>query len=466
MLKRYGQLMVTLLLLSDVLVAGLAWALAYEVRHLCGAFGLAAAPAPGFSEYLPLLALSMVLTPLIYGRFGLYQPQRTKALFGEDYNVARAVVTTWVLTYIIISFLAPESLSRLIQAGAFACWLVLASMNRVAARMTLRRFRRQGWNLRWAAIVGTGRLAQTLFHTLRHNPWTGVQARYFVADPDLRPHLLGLDVRGPLEAVGDVLAREPVDIVFVALPGDQHGQIAQVLDRLASANVDVRVVPDLLSFHYLRHDVTQLDNIPVISMTHSPQHGWNSLLKRLFDVVVSAVAIALLALPMLVIALAVKLTSKGPAFYGQVRASLGGAPFRIIKFRTMRHNAEEETGPVMAARDDDRVTPVGRFLRRTSLDELGQLFNVLAGHMSLVGPRPERPELVEQFRHQVPRYMLRQQVKAGLTGWAQVHGLRGQTSLRKRVQYDLYYITNWTFGLDIRILLMTPFRGLINPNAY
>jgi putative colanic acid biosynthesis UDP-glucose lipid carrier transferase len=189
-------------------------------------------------------------------------------------------------------------------------------------------------------------------------------------------------------------------------------------------------------------------------------------LKRAFDLLVSAVSLPLLVLPMLLIALGVKWSSPGPVFYRQERASLGGKPFQILKFRTMVVDAEKSVGPVWAFDNDSRATRFGRFLRRTSLDELPQLLNVLWGDMSLVGPRPERPELIERFRHQVPRYMLRHHVKAGLTGWAQVHGLRGRTSLRKRIQYDLYYIRHWTFGLDLWILALTPFRGLVNPNAY
>jgi len=170
--------------------------------------------------------------------------------------------------------------------------------------------------------------------------------------------------------------------------------------------------------------------------------------------------------PMLLIALSIKFSSRGPVFFRQKRTSLGGKPFQILKFRTMIQDAEAQTGPVWAAPEDQRVTRIGRFLRRTSLDELPQLINVLVGQMSMVGPRPERPEFIERFRHQIPRYMLRHQVKAGITGWAQVHGLRGRTSLLKRVRHDLYYIDNWSFGLDMLILLMTPFRGLVNRNAY
>ena len=201
-------------------------------------------------------------------------------------------------------------------------------------------------------------------------------------------------------------------------------------------------------------------------MTHSPQHGWNSVSKRILDIFGSIAAMVVFAIPMIIFAAAVKLTSRGPVFYCQKRASLGDRVFTIVKFRTMIDNAEAGTGAVWASSDDVRVTWIGRFLRRTSLDELPQLFNVLLGQMSLVGPRPERPELIQRFRENVPRYMLRNQVKAGMTGWAQVNGLRGGTSLRKRVQYDLYYISNWSLGLDLWILFVSLFRGFINPHAY
>ena len=273
---------------------------------------------------------------------------------------------------------------------------------------------------------------------------------------------MGLEVKGPLNSTAGAIAAQPVDIVFVALSGASRDKTDHVLRQLASTSVDIRVVPDLPSLHYLKHEVTLIDDLPIITLTHSPMHGWSGMLKRAFDLVFATAALLAMAFPMLVIAVLIKLTSRGPVFYRQQRASLATEPFTIIKFRTMVPNAEAASGPVWTARNDPRVTPIGRILRYTSLDELPQLLNVIRGDMSLVGPRPERPELVERFRRTIPRYMLRHQARAGLTGLAQVYGLRGQTSLRKRIQYDLHYITNWTFGLDIRILLMTVFGRLFN----
>ena len=239
-----------------------------------------------------------------------------------------------------------------------------------------------------------------------------------------------------------------------------------MLNTLSGFVTDVCFVPDMPAPSLLRRQVSQLGALPIVSLTHTPQEGWNCLLKRGFDIVASLAALVVLSPLMLVIAAAVRCSGPGPVLYHQTRMSLGGRAFRLLKFRTMVSGAEDETGAVMAQRDDPRVTRVGRLLRRTSLDELPQLLNVLAGQMSLVGPRPERPELIDRFAHEVPRYLLRQQVKAGITGLAQVYGLRGRTSMRRRIRYDVFYVNNWTFGLDLRILVLTLTRGLINPNAY
>ncbi len=458
--------MVALLRLGDLLAAAGSWVGGFYLRLLLGRIGWLKEFELTSRDLAQFLPVALILTMVIFSRLGLYEPKRVKRLMFQTAGVVRAVFGAWGISYVILSFSRTGGLSRGMMGLVLLIWLAAAIGSRIAARAALNQLRRHGRNLRSAAIVGTGRLGQKLHQVLDRNKWTGIVPRYFVASAAEGRKLFGLDVLGPAGAIDAVLATQPVDIVFVALPGRQHAEIEQVLDRLATTNAEVEIVPDLLSFHFLKHDVTQLDELPVITLTYSPQHGWNSVLKRALDVVGSVVALAVLSIPMLIIAAAVKLTSKGPVFYSQKRTSLGGRPFRIIKFRTMVRDAEAQTGPVWAARNDPRITRMGRFLRRTSLDELPQLFNVLLGQMSLVGPRPERPELIERFRDRIPRYMLRHQVKPGLTGWAQVHGLRGLTSLRKRVQYDLYYIANWSFGLDLRILLVSPFRGLVHPNAY
>ena len=271
---------------------------------------------------------------------------------------------------------------------------------------------------------------------------------------------------GPYTAIGDMLASRPVDIVFVALPARDSAGTEEVLGELANTHVDVRIVPDMLSFQFLKHDLSQLDNLPIVTLTHTPLRGWNGALKRGLDLAGSALGLVVLSLPLLLIALVVRLASGSPVFYRQMRTSLSGKPFVMIKFRTMTVGAETATGPVWVTEDNPCITcAFGRFLRRTGLDELPQLVNVLLGDMSLVGPRPERPEFVERFRKQVPRYMLRYHAKGGLTGWAQVHGLRGRTSIRKRLQYDTHYLCHWSFGLDLWILFITLLRLFVPPRG-
>lgn len=466
MLKRYGQFVLVLVACGDIAVAAVAWGVGYALRILWGKLGLTDHPLPPFSEFVPMMAFSLILTALILVRLGTYAPRRTKSQPRETVDVCRAVLLAWLVAYFGHMVIERSTPSRLMMVSVLGAWLVLAATYRVLARRTLRRLRSRGWNLRTAAIVGSGRLGQKLYHALKRNSWTGITPHYFVDDHIKRDELCGLKVYRPVEGVADIVAIKPVDIVFVALPASDHDRVPALLDQLVETNVAIHIVPDLLSFSFLGQDVSQLENLPVISMTHSPQHGWNSILKRTFDLAFSLLALVILAFPMAVIALLVKLTSRGPVFYRQMRTSIGGKPFHMIKFRTMVQDAERTVGAVWAKKGDSRVTRLGAFLRRTSLDEFPQLINVLLGQMSLVGPRPERPELVDRFRRQIPKYMLRSQVKSGLTGWAQVHGWRGHTSLRKRIQYDLYYITNWTFGLDMWIMVMTLFRGFRDPNAY
>jgi exopolysaccharide biosynthesis polyprenyl glycosylphosphotransferase len=460
------MLMISLLVVSDILAAFAAWVAAYLLRIVAGEWGLSKFSPPSFQEFLPYVFLSLVICPLVYSRMGLYGPKRTISLFRELAAVVRAVLLTWVLAFLATSLTRQAPLSRLMMLLMVVPWMVLATTSRAIGRLGLRYVRRRGGNLRSAAIIGAGRLGQKLKNTLTRNPWTGIVVRYFIDDNCPNKEIDGLEVHGPIDDTERILAQDPVDIVFVAMSKVSHEDLEEVVNRLSATNVDLRVVPDLLAVQFLRHEVAQLDDLSIITLTHSPQQGWNSLLKQAFDVVLSLLALILLAGPMLIIAISAKLTSRGPVFYRQARASIGGKTFNMLKFRTMKVDAEAQTGPVWTAPNDPRVTPFGRFLRRTSLDELPQLINVLVGDMSLVGPRPERPELIERLKSQIPRYMLRHQVKAGITGLAQIHGFRGRTSLRKRLQYDLFYIRNWSFGLDLWILLLTPFRGVLNTNAY
>jgi Undecaprenyl-phosphate glucose phosphotransferase len=270
---------------------------------------------------------------------------------------------------------------------------------------------------------------------------------------------------GSYSDIGSFLGRTDIDQIVVALPLEDQQTLPEIMSQLQDSLVDIKIIPDLYQFASIGGAIEEFEGLPVISLQECPLDGINLFTKRTVDLLVASLLLLVLSPLMSIIALLVKLTSRGPVLFKQERVSFDGTPFRIIKFRTMYLDAESG-GPGWTKPGDDRVTPLGRFLRSTSLDELPQLLNVLKGDMSIVGPRPEQPVFIREFRQHIPRYMLRHKVPAGMTGWAQVHGWRGDTSIDKRIEYDLYYIENWSIFLDLKILFLTVFRGFRNRNAY
>jgi Undecaprenyl-phosphate glucose phosphotransferase len=293
----------------------------------------------------------------------------------------------------------------------------------------------------------------------------GIKSIGFV-DEKVNRFCSDLDLLGSFSDLPLLVQKYGVSHVFIALPMGRYDDVRRVFAILAQSLVDVRLVADVPDLAGLTFTTSNLDGLPLLGLRESPHFGLNIVVKRAMDIVLSLVALVVLSPVMLLIAALIKLTSPGPVFYRQERCGLNGKSFFMLKFRSMRVDAEKETGAVWARQKDDRRTGLGAFLRATSLDELPQFINVLKGDMSLVGPRPERPVFIQKFARTIPNYMARHCVKAGITGWAQVNGWRGNTSLRKRLQFDLYYITHWTPWLDIRILWLTVFKGLVNRNAY
>jgi Undecaprenyl-phosphate glucose phosphotransferase len=466
MLKRYGHVMVTAMGIADLATLALAWIAAYFLRFEAGLVEYhEAVPYGEFVALLPYVAGAHLAA---YLGVGLYQPKRRQAVWLELGELLRAVAVGWVLMVGLIYFVREQRLSRGTMVVFGVVNLAGLAAARVAVRTLLHALRRHGYNLRYVAIVGAGPLGQALLARIRSNPWTGLVPKFFIDD---RPELAGrevarLPVRGNSAELVHLLETEPVDEVYVCLPQTDWERMGDLIDTLSRTTATVRIVPDLAGFLMFHTSTSTFDGLPVISLQDSPLYGWGGLVKQVFDRV-GALALLLLFGPlMLLIAAAVKLTSRGPVFYRQVRVGLDGRPFQMLKFRTMKVDAEDHTGPVWAKKDDDRRTWLGTLLRRTSLDELPQFFNVLMGDMSLVGPRPERPVFIRKFREELAPYMIRHKVKPGITGWAQINGYRGDTSIRKRLQYDLYYIRNWSFLFDIRILFETLFKGFVNKNAY
>jgi Undecaprenyl-phosphate glucose phosphotransferase len=335
-------------------------------------------------------------------------------------------------------------------------------------REVLERRWRAGIGLKRVLIAGSGELGRLVADKILEHRELGYQIIGFVDDKAAGDHLgyRGLPLLGTIDEASDISSREAIDHLYVALPPEQHVQMLELIDSTSRGFVDVKVVPDLLQVIALRARLEDLDGVPVININDVPLQGFNSVVKRAIDVAISSFALFLLAVPLAIVGLLIRVTSRGPVLYYQERMGLDGKSIMILKFRSMHEDAEAETGPVWARENDPRVTRLGRFLRKSNLDELPQLWNVLRGDMSIVGPRPERPHFVEQFKHRIPSYMLRHKVKAGLTGWAQVHGWRGNTSIEKRIEYDLYYIENWSVSLDIKIMWLTLLRGFFHKHAY
>ena len=462
----------------DALLGGAAFLLAYAVRFESG---IIPAPRghPPFDQYLALAPAIGLLVVFSYQLLGAYRLRRSRSRVDDFFTtfvgtLAALVVGLSATLYVQVYYASPEAQ----QAGSYQvsrlAWVLFLGFNvgltygsREALRLLMQRRFRAGIGLRRVLIAGTGDLACHVADRFLSHAEFGYQIVGFVDDSgDDRIGYRGLPLLGPLDDAEEILQQERIDQLYVALPTEKHLEMLQLVEAANRECVDVNVIPDFLQFVTLRARLEDLDGIPVINVNDVPLRGLGSVVKRLMDLGLSAAALVVLALPFAAIAAAIRFTSPGPVFYRQERMGLDGRPFPVLKFRSMFDDAERETGPVWTRENDPRRTPVGRFLRRFSLDELPQIWNVLKGEMSVVGPRPERPFFVERFKKSVPQYMLRHKVKAGLTGWAQVNGWRGNTSIEKRIEHDLYYIENWSIALDVKIIWLTLLRFSFHRHAY
>jgi Undecaprenyl-phosphate glucose phosphotransferase len=473
MVRRYNRLLVAFYVFTDALLAIWAFVLAYGIRFESGLIPVTKGYPP-LDNYLNVLPFVAILTPLAFQLQGIYRLRRGRSrvddffavLVGSILSVVFGVVSTLYVQAYYVSEETKASgayeVSQLVWALFFALNVLFTYSSREGIRWLLERRWRAGIGLKRVLIAGSGDLGRMVADRILQHRELGYQVVGFVDDRAGGDHIgyRGLPLLGTLEDVTDVARRERVDHLYVALQLDEHSKLLDLVELTSREFIDIKVVPDLLQFIALRARLEDLDGLPVINLNDVPLQGFNSWLKRVIDIMLSTAALALLAIPMAIIALVVKWTSPGPVFYRQERMGLDGKAFTVYKFRSMYHDAEESSGPIWAREDDPRATPLGRWLRRFDLDELPQFWNVLRGDMSIVGPRPERPFFVEQFKHRIPQYMLRHKVKAGITGWAQVNGWRGNTSLEKRIEYDLYYIENWSVTLDLKIMWLTVVRGL------
>jgi exopolysaccharide biosynthesis polyprenyl glycosylphosphotransferase len=449
----------------DALMAVLAFYLAYQLR--------ATVPFPSalklgpFADYLDLVVIQVLtLIPTMFF-LRLYHPRRGGSRVDLLYTILSAVsITTVIATS--LSYLTRQGERELTRGLILYNW-ALATLLITLGRLLVGVLQRtvQGRHPDRMLLVGTGEVARMIHQKTVQSPHLGYRVIGFVNGHEGDREIAGVPVLGSQADLGRILAENHVEDVVITLPEATHDQLLDMISICESHHASVRIFPDLFQIIASELTIGDLDGLPLLAVRDVALRGWKLTVKRAMDIAASAVGLTVLSPFMLLTALLIKLTSKGPVFYAQERVGLDGKPFPMLKFRSMRVGAESDTGPVWATKDDPRRTWLGTFLRKTSIDELPQLINVLVGDMSLVGPRPERPVFVEQFKQVVPRYMERHQEKAGMTGWAQVNGLRGETSIVERTKYDLYYIENWSLLFDIKILVRTAlnaFRG--DRNAY
>jgi Undecaprenyl-phosphate glucose phosphotransferase len=473
MMRRYNRLLVAFYLLTDAFLGMSAFALAYVIRFQSGLIPVWEG-MPSFGWYMTLMPFVGALVPVAFHVQGLYRLRRGRTRVDDLFAVFVGSILAVILGVIGTLYYGTYYLSQaekdqgLYQVSQLV-WMLFLVIN-VVFTYTSRELVREALERRWKAgiglkrviIAGGGDLAKLVADKLLEHRELGFKVLGFIDDRASGDHIgyRGLPLLGTLAEADEIIKQEHVDHLYVALPLEEHVKMLGLVEMTNREGVDIHVVPDLLQFIALRARLENLDGVPLISLNDVPLRGFNSLLKRVIDMAISGTALLFLSAPFVVISALIRWSSAGSVFYKQERMGLDGRAFQVYKFRSMYDGAEDTTGPVWAREDDPRCTPVGRWLRRFDFDELPQFWNVLRGDMSIVGPRPERPYFVEQFKHRIPQYMLRHKVKAGITGWAQVNGWRGNTSLEKRIEYDLYYIENWSVGLDLKIMWLTVLKGL------
>ena len=462
--KVFNRLMVIL----DAAITAGSFMLAYFFKFyvLEEGPGIGVLPA---GEYVMLLPFIVPLYMLFYYACSMYAPKRTIRRRFEIYGVVKAN-TVGIVSLIIILYMIVREInySRSVMGFFYIFNVFFTSCFRLLLRKALRTIRSRGYNLKHILLVGYSRAAEEYIDRLMDNPQWG-----YVACGILDDHVpagtvyKGVKVLGRLANLEVILPENKLDEIAISLSLKDYHYLESIVSICEKSGVHTKFIPDYNSVIPTRPYTEDLMGLPVINIRYVPlTNTGNIIIKRTVDIAGALFGIVLTSPIMLLSAVLIKLTSPGPVIFRQERVGLHNTPFYMYKFRSMERQSPREEKRAWTVRNDPRVTPVGKFLRRTSIDELPQLFNILRGDMSLVGPRPERPLFVEKFKEEIPRYMVKHQVRPGLTGWAQVNGLRGDTSIRKRVDYDLYYIENWTLGFDLKIILMTFFTGFINKNAY
>jgi exopolysaccharide biosynthesis polyprenyl glycosylphosphotransferase len=465
MTRRRARLILgTVLLLTDATMMGLAFYLAYRLRLLTEYQRMFS-----FSYYEGMLLIQVATLLTLFFFSKLYHRQPAISRVDEIYSIFSNASVGIIITFAIISFFYRQELEypRLMMLYAWVLTIMLVSLGRFANRLMRRALQSQGWGRNRVLIVGIGEVGQMILGKIAHSQGLGYDVVGFVArEEEVEQKVDGSPVLGSTHDLPTILEDYAVDEVIIALPDASHEEILTLISLCERERVSIKVFPDVFQIMAQEISIGDLDGLPMVTVRDIALRGWKLTLKRGMDLLGATLGLIFLSPLMMLVGLMIKLDSPGSIFYCQERMGLDAKSFWTIKFRSMYQDAERETGPVWTTPDDPRRTQVGSLLRRFSIDELPQLINVLLGEMSLVGPRPERPIFVQRFQQFIPRYMDRHREKAGMTGWAQVNGLRGNTSIVERTKYDLWYIENWSLLLDIKIILRSVLAVFRARDAY
>lgn len=451
----------------DAIVIAISYWLSWFLRFETTIFG-GGVKSLTFGQYMLPLVFLVPGYLILYSAFSLYTSKRVQGRRLEFANVVKANVIG-ILVFLSASFFVDAKyFSRLMIIGFFFINIVLEEIVRMIIRYVLRDMRKKGLNQRHILLVGYSRAAEEYIDRILANPQWGYSIRG-ILDDNIEAGMTykGIKVIGTIANLMIILPQNRLDEIAITLGLDEYYRLESIVSMCEKSGVHTKFIPDYNNIIPTKPYTEDLLGLPVVNIRYVPlSNTFNALLKRSMDIVIGGLAIIIFSPIMLIATILVKATSKGPLIYRQERVGQHNKNFEMYKFRSMEIQGDKQEKEGWTVKGDERVTKIGKFLRKTSIDELPQLFNVLRGDMSLVGPRPERPFFVEKFREEIPRYMIKHQVRPGLTGWAQVNGYRGDTSIKKRIECDLYYIENWTVGLDVKILVLTVFKGFINKNAY
>lgn len=461
--KHFNRLQVLL----DAVIIAVAYMLAWWLKFRSGlfdSFGVSLSRNTYFSALIFIIPGYL----LLYASVFMYAPKRIQSYRSEIANIIKANIVGSVLFVTVLYVIKEIDFSRMVIAIFFCTNVVLEVVMRNLIRRSLRKVREKGFNLKHVLLVGYSRAAEGYIDRIKANPQWGYLVRGILDDNIERGTVYkGVKVLGKLENLSMILPENELDEIAITLGLEEYDKLENIVKMCEKSGVHTKFIPDYNNVIPTIPYIEDLNGLAVINIRHVPLNNFaNALVKRCVDIAGSVFALVLFSPIMLITAILIKATSEGPVIYAQERIGLHNKSFKMYKFRSMEVQAPNQEKKQWTTQNDPRVTNVGKIIRKTSIDEFPQFFNVLKGDMSLVGPRPERPYFVEKFKEEIPRYMIKHQVKPGVTGWAQINGYRGDTSIKKRIECDLYYIENWTLGFDFKILFLTIFKGFINKNAY